>query len=242
MRRISLSRRDLKTIDALVAHYEQKKELFDRFMKQVEALFLTCQALAPYVHSMKWRVKNPTHLKDKLIRKCLEAKTAGKPFDITQDNLFKRITDLVGFRILHLYTRQVECINKIVLALLKEEKWVLVEGPVARTWDNEYRDYFRHISMKTIESQKTMYTSVHYVFKANKQTQCACELQVRTLAEELWGEVDHTLNYPHKVDVLACREQIKVLARVTSSCTRLVDSIFQSHEEAKKMRKSRRQA
>ncbi len=79
-----------------------------------------------------------------------------------------------------------------------------------------------------------MYTSVHYVFKANEQAKCACELQVRTLAEELWGEVDHKINYPHKAQSVACREQIKVLARVTSSCSRLVDSIFYSHEEDKK--------
>ncbi len=76
-----------------------------------------------------------------------------------------------------------------------------------------------------------MYTSVHYVLETSQRTKYTFELQVRTLAEELWGEVDHTINYPHKSDILACREQIKVLARVTSSCSRLVDSIFRTHEE-----------
>jgi ppGpp synthetase/RelA/SpoT-type nucleotidyltranferase len=52
------------------------------------------------------------------------------------------------------------------------------------------------------------------------------EIQVRTLMEEVWGEVDHTMNYPYPVESLACREQLKVLARVTSSASRLVDSIF----------------
>ena len=69
------------------------------------------------------------------------------------------------------------------------------------------------------------------MFTANKQKNCAAELQVRTLAEELWGEVDHKINYPHPSDRSSCREQIKVLARITSSCTRLVDSIFHSHQE-----------
>ena len=49
--------------------------------------------------------------------------------------------------------------------------------------------------------------------------------------EEVWGEVEHSINYPHKIDNLACREQLKVLARVTSSATRLVDSIFLTFEE-----------
>jgi ppGpp synthetase/RelA/SpoT-type nucleotidyltranferase len=49
--------------------------------------------------------------------------------------------------------------------------------------------------------------------------------------EEVWGEVDHTINYPHKSNSLPCREQIKALARATSTCSRLVDSIFASHND-----------
>lgn len=64
------------------------------------------------------------------------------------------------------------------------------------------------------------------------RTKRTAEIQVRTLAEELWGEVDHTINYPHPSTVIACKEQIKVLARLTSSCTRLVDSIFLSKHDA----------
>jgi ppGpp synthetase/RelA/SpoT-type nucleotidyltranferase len=48
--------------------------------------------------------------------------------------------------------------------------------------------------------------------------------------EEVWGEVDHSINYPEKSDSHSCREQIKALARATSSCSRLVDSIFSTHE------------
>ena len=75
-----------------------------------------------------------------------------------------------------------------------------------------------------------MYTSVHYVIEPNSRTKSTGEIQVRTLAEEIWGEVDHTINYPKKSSILPCREQIKVLARVTSSCTRLVDSIFEANK------------
>lgn len=151
-------------------------------------------------------------------------------FDITEENLFERITDLVGFRILHLHTSQFKSINKIVLDLIKEEEWEIIEEPTARTWDDESRDYFNTLGIKTRDSER-MYTSVHYVFTANKKKACAAELQVRTLAEELWGEVDHKINYPHPTDRSSCREQIKVLARITSGCTRLVDSIFHSHQE-----------
>jgi putative GTP pyrophosphokinase len=51
--------------------------------------------------------------------------------------------------------------------------------------------------------------------------------------EEVWGEVDHTMNYPIPSKVLAYREQVKVLARVTSGATRLVDSIFLTLDDSK---------
>ena len=231
-----ISKRQRKSIDRLVSHFldSTSKELVDRCLLQVKALFTTSESLGQHVHSMNWRIKNPEHLRDKLIRKAIECKQTHTIFDITEENLFERITDLVGFRILHLHTKQIEDINKIVLNLLKTERWVLIEGPTARTWDDEFRDYFHGIQVDTLHS-KSMYTSVHYVFKANKQAKCACELQVRTLAEELWGEVDHKINYPHPAKSSSCREQIKVLARVTSSCSRLVDSIFHSHTESRKI-------
>jgi hypothetical protein len=74
-------------------------------------------------------------------------------------------------------------------------------------------------------------TNAGYVIDSNSRTRYTAEIQVRTLAEELWGEVAHTIDYPTPSKSLACKEQIRVLARVTSGCTRLVDSIFRSHEE-----------
>jgi ppGpp synthetase/RelA/SpoT-type nucleotidyltranferase len=220
-----LSKREYNEIDGLVRRYVDNQEYFKRFCLQVQALFFNSDALAPHVHSMKWRIKDA---RDKLVRKASAAKRSKKTFGINKDNLFETITDLVGFRILHLYTKQIELINKVILQLLREEKWHLIEGPIARTWDDESRQYFQEMGIATQDSA-SMYTSVHYVFKANKLTKWACELQVRTLAEELWGEVDHRINYPHETPNSSCREQIKVLARVTSSCSRLVDSIFHSH-------------
>jgi putative GTP pyrophosphokinase len=118
----------------------------------------------------------------------------------------------------------------LCVSCLAEELYHLKEGPTARTWDDESRTYFKEIGIGTKKSE-SMYTSVHYVFEKRATKRYTFEIQVRTLAEELWGEVDHAINYPHKVNSVACKEQIKVLARVTSSCTRLVDSIFTSFRD-----------
>jgi putative GTP pyrophosphokinase len=220
---------EIAHINSLVDLYRVDFEVFSRFTEQLRML-VDAPSLRRLYHSARWRVKDPGHLRDKLVRKTLEAKESGKAFPITAANLYEKINDLAGVRLLHLHTTQFPGINTALLDLLAENRYVVVEGPVARAWDDEYRAYFEGIKIPTVRSER-MYTSVHYVVEANTRTKRTAEIQVRTLAEELWGEVDHAINYPLESEILACREQIKVLARVTSSCTRLVDAIFATHSE-----------
>jgi putative GTP pyrophosphokinase len=182
-------------------------------------------------------MKAPDHLKDKLIRKLRKTQEAGEQFNITKENLFTEITDLGGYRILHLHTRQMDKINKALLEVLNEAQCTVIEGPKANVWDQESESYFEGIGIET-EYNPRLYSSVHYVVQPNSRAKVTIELHVRTLSEEVWGEVDHKFNYPHSVDSVACSEQIKVLARVASSCTRLVDSIFASHSDWLEAKKS----
>jgi putative GTP pyrophosphokinase len=227
------SGRDRALIEDLVRHAKTNEKPLANLLSNLFNTFSSDDELMLYVHSMKSRIKDPDHLRDKLIRKWQEAKARGKNFSINKNNLFVKVNDLAGFRILHLYTRQFQHIDECLKRIFAEQLYRVVEGPSARTWDDESRQYFRSINTRFIKSS-TLYTSVHYVISPNQRTTYNCEIQVRTLAEELWGEVDHTLNYPHESESVSCREQIKVLARVTSSCTRLVDSIFLSHDDHRK--------
>lgn len=220
-----------KRIDELVKHYEQNLPIFQALLGVLQGMVAGSPELQAIAHSIKFRVKEPSHLRDKLERKAIDAQEAGKTFPYTTENLFRKINDLVGVRIIHLYTHQFATIHTLLLRMFGEYKMIQLESPKARTWDDESRAYFKSIGVGTTKSV-TMYTSVHYVVKPNTRSNLSCEVQVRTLMEEVWGEVDHKINYPHTTPVLSCREQIKVLARVTSSCSRLVDSIFSTHAEA----------
>jgi ppGpp synthetase/RelA/SpoT-type nucleotidyltranferase len=224
-----------RLIDELVTHFETSRSLFSQFLEQLRVALVESKSLASLVHSYKWRVKDPAHLKDKLLRQVAGKVSLGRALKMTKDDLFRRINDLAGFRILHLHTRQMEAINTALLEVFGEAQYPLIEGPTAKTWDDEYRQYFKSIGIKT-EANNRMYTSVHYVIESNSKTKITCEVQVRTLMEEVWGEVDHKINYPHPIDSVACTEQIRVLARVTSSCTRLVDSIFRSERESNELK------
>jgi ppGpp synthetase/RelA/SpoT-type nucleotidyltranferase len=221
----SLDNTELAVVDRLVAHYRANQSLVSNFFKSMLVYIDESGELKKFAHSVRSRMKDPDHLRDKLERKFRAAKEKGAPFDITPDNLFVRINDLAGIRILHLHTTQMAEINHCIQSIIAEQAVELIEGPSARTWDDEYRSYFKSIGIETQDSEN-MYTSVHYVVASKSRTTVTCEVQVRTLMEEVWGEVDHSINYPHRTDSVACREQIRALARSTSSATRLVDSIF----------------
>lgn len=226
----TFTQEEIRHIDELVSHFSDKLDLFRRSEHSLLGYFTLSSSLKPLIHSIKSRIKDPEHLKHKLFRKLAKAKNDGVPFEIDKTNLFQKINDLLGFRLIHLHTRQIEEIDFELKKILEEEKWIIVEGPTARTWDEESERYFEEIGIEVHQSPNlNLYTSVHYVVSPNSSYSITCEIQVRTLMEEVWGEVDHTINYPDKSESFSCREQIKALARATSSCSRLVDCIFSTH-------------
>ena len=226
-RRAGITRADRTLVERLVGTYRENQPVVEGLLNQIKNAVHLSSSLMRSVHSTKGRMKDPEHLRDKLERKILEARALDRKFSITEKNLLYRVNDLAGFRILHLHTQQMAEIDTELRKIFVEYRLPLLEKPKARTWDDESRDFFRSINIQCVKSPR-MYTSVHYVVESYSRTRATCEIQVRTLAEELWGEVDHTMNYPKESESHACREQIKVLARVTSSCSRLVDSIFRT--------------
>jgi ppGpp synthetase/RelA/SpoT-type nucleotidyltranferase len=217
--------KEISDIDKIVKSYIGRQSFIGSMLDQLHSCVTSSSGLMRYVHSLRWRLKDPEHLRDKLKRKLKKSKESGVPFDLTVENFPEKINDLAGFRILHLHTSQIVDIDRELSNLFEEFKYEVVERATARTWDDEYRKYYQSAGIETVESPK-MYTSVHYVVSPSLKTKLTCEIQVRTLAEELWGEVDHSMNYPEESSIETCRDQIKVLARVTSSCSRLVDSIY----------------
>lgn len=179
----------------------------------------------PIIHTIKSRLKSEESLRDKLQRKNEEGKT------ITNENFTNEITDLVGVRILHLHLEQFKHIHEEILSQIENGEWELFENPKAYSWDDEAISLYQSLGINT--QKKDQYTSVHYVvrIKNNDPNPIYCEIQVRTLFEEIWGEIDHTINYPHKTSSVACTEQLKNLSKMIMTGRSMVDSIFRSHTE-----------
>lgn len=79
-------------IDAAVKYFLANQTLFENFAQVLMAYFQNDVKLAPFIHFIRYRIKDPAHLRAKLIRKAI----AGEVID--EKMLFDRVTDLAGVR------------------------------------------------------------------------------------------------------------------------------------------------
>ena len=234
--RVTINKRDLARIDRAVLHFKRNRHLFENLARSLVDDLSSHPGLRELIHFIKWRVKDEESLRSKLKRKTLVEKTKPKESRepaIDESNLFDRVVDLAGVRILHLHTEQVRRIHKTILNVIDEHFYELAGAPKAHCWDVEYEGLFHEFGIDT-ESRDSMYTTIHYDIVANRRTKLTCELQVRSLMDEVWSEVSHRVNYPNESASESCSDQLKVLARLTTGGTRLVDSIFKSHAKGQK--------
>ena len=83
---------------------------------------------AQIVHSVRSRMKDLQHLREKIQRK------SSTEDPITPENIFDRITDIAGVRVLHLYQSQFTQIHREINEKLDNQDWILYEEPKAYTW------------------------------------------------------------------------------------------------------------
>ena len=225
---------DEASMEGIIARVESERHNIDLFRENTVRFFETHPDLTQspqIVHSVKSRLKDLEHLREKIQRK------SSTQDPITLENIFDRITDIAGVRVLHLYQTQFTQIHSAINQKLDSQDWILYEQPKAYTWDPESQDFFIDQGLN-VEVKESLYTSIHYVIKPRENSPVSCEIQVRTLFEEIWGEIDHLVNYPTPTDSVACREQIGVLARLVGAGSRLADSIFRTYSDEKTAREN----
>jgi len=145
------------------------------------------------VHSVRWRVKNSEHLLEKIVRKRAEGEA--KYADITLKNYFNLVTDLVGIRALHLFKEDCLEIDPSLKSLGS-----LQETPIVYIRKGDDDALCKKLEEKGFEIKlhPKGYRSVHYVIEAGLLNhQIISEVQVRTIFEEGWSEIDHKVRYPN---------------------------------------------
>ena len=68
----NVTKATLRKIDAMVDLYTENMPPFSRFAGAAYRLLSEHELLKPYLHSAKYRVKEPDHLRDKLTIKAQE--------------------------------------------------------------------------------------------------------------------------------------------------------------------------
>ncbi|HEY3296218.1 MAG TPA: (p)ppGpp synthetase [bacterium] len=219
-------------VEGHLAHYRDSFEQLVTMRGNIINEISNDKALKPLVHSIRSRIKDETHLADKLKRKYDKQRLI-----IPQGDLLKGVNDIIGIRVLYLHRDQIRYIDSALSAWADQGSYRIIEGPIAMVFDDETAGFFENLGMKT-ERRTTLYTSVHYVLESYHKKPYTFEIQARTLLEEEWGEIEHSINYPVPTDSLACSEQLKAFAHLTNGCVRLVGSIIRSHEDHKKSKES----
>lgn len=191
-----------KSVEEIGLQWKSLVELYDHYCKYVKD---DLELKAPQLHEemlkikgayiVKYRVKDPEHLVDKAIRKRAD-KDDGRI--ITKENYLDEIDDFIGLRILHLFKNEWEPVCKSIL-----EKFKLKEKPKAYYREGDSKEYIERCKELEFElkTKTAGYRSIHFI--ANVPffgREFKCEIQVRTIFEDAWSEIDHLVRYPNNTD------------------------------------------
>ncbi|MDR1440163.1 MAG: RelA/SpoT domain-containing protein [Clostridiales bacterium] len=173
------------------------------------------------VHSIKYRVKDKEHVIEKIIRKMSQA----PGLEVTLGNYSAVITDLVGVRVLHLFKENwFEIHNYLV------ENWEFSAAPKANYKKGDpvalLDSYTQHGC--DLNEHPSGYRSIHYHLKLRmKRRDYLAEVQVRTLFEEAWSEIDHHFRYGVNKDEAQAEPYLGVLNNITSNADALASYMNQ---------------
>ena len=145
------------------------------------------------VHFVRVRTKDPEHLIAKIIRKRLEDKSR----IIELANYREEITDLLAARVVHLFKDEWAEIHKYILVT-----WNPIEPPTANIRTGDSPEIVAKFQDKgcNIYEHPFGYRSIHYLIEFHPdKNRCIAEIQVRTIFEEGWAEIDHKVRYPYGI-------------------------------------------
>jgi ppGpp synthetase/RelA/SpoT-type nucleotidyltranferase len=198
-------------------NWDQLVAIREDFEKSIPELGLdanyVAERLRPVetVHTVKTRIKSPDHLLEKIIR----VKLADPGQEIHLGRYDRVVTDLVGVRALHLFKEDWALIHDFIL-----QTWELMEPPVANIHAEDLPAHIQAFRDRrcVIHRHPWGYRSVHYLiaFERSKDKTLPVEIQVRTLLEEAWSEIDHYVRYSHPGDAGFCAPHLAELNRLTA--------------------------
>jgi len=193
-----------------------------------------------FVHSIRSRLKEPENVIAKIARKGTKyfedkvevTKTIGESA-LTIDNYMSIITDLIGVRVLHLFKDnwlEIDAqLTKMYGKRIVEKKFYVRKGDEIQGLD----DLQKAVEKRKFEflEKESGYRSAHYLIKRDVHVDSGdmfttyAEIQVRTVFEEAWGEVDHEIRYPHYDEDKTINHFLKTFNRIVGSADEMATYI-----------------
>lgn len=178
-------------------NYQTLRDKLEHPAQAIVAILFTKDAKERGVHSVRYRIKDPNSLIDKIIRKKIKEPERV----ITLENYKDQITDLVGIRILH--TFKYDCFG-IHCFLTEQFSLKTDESPIVYYREGDEEEFIKlccnNMGCKS-EPHDKGYRSIHYIISTQLTREIYfAEIQVRTIFEEGWSEIDHKIRYSFKSD------------------------------------------
>lgn len=177
---------------AIASDYQDSHQALESVAEQVSSRIRTFFG----VHSVRWRIKDTLHLLKKIIRKRAENEPKAKWMNLDSSNYLSTVTDLIGVRALHLFRDECLAIDDAI-----RKTWNLAEPVIIfkRDGDRIQPDMVKRGGEETVH--EAGYRSIHYIAQTQpEKTEFLVEIQVRTIFQEGWSEIDHRVKYPDYSD------------------------------------------
>lgn len=223
---------DPQIIDDIMQDYAKSQEDLNDSAEYIAKKLQRCNQ----VHSVRWRVKDVSHLIEKIIRKK-EAQSK-KYEDINVTNYKSKIDDLIGIRAIYLFKHDWLPVYKHILS-----KWTPKEK--VTIYHREGDDLEQYVNQPDCETKQhnDSYRSIHYIIPATEEF--SCEIQTRTIFEEAWSEIDHKVRYPSFSEDPYLKQFLNIFNRLAGSAdemgsyvVQLVEFIKESEKQNKIVEKS----
>ena len=199
----------LKTVQDIARSYAGLKEKYQRKAQELGNHISTFDA----VHSTHTRIKSTASLIGKVLRKTIEGRS------ITPDNYKLEITDLIGIRALHVFKSDYVKVHEQIFSTFHS---MLVENVHINLRIGDSEEIYQGVHDPVINRNQD-YRSIHYLIKPFDDDDAKAEIQVRTIFEEGWSEINHTLLYkkeqsPHH---LLLKNASLILSALSGDCDTL---------------------
>jgi len=184
----------------LLLSFYPAKSSYDKLAHEIRRLLETDPSFpAESLYTIKHRVKDENRLIDKIDERNRSRRKGDSPIDAT--NYQERIEDLLGIRIVCLRLSDVEKVEEYLESLRDEGKLVFVRKPQKKQTFVLPVDP-GELLPEGVDLQYSGYSSIHYLVKLGRSLEAApdiaslrAEIQLRTIFEEAWGELDHKYRY-----------------------------------------------